>query len=479
MPRQHAHRSDLEDLRSLATSDLVYCWSMQPISQLRFNALAGYARHPQTAVYADELGWFEHANERVLGVLIRDRTDGDYGGVVLARDELLQYRWTTMSRWEPGQRRAKARLRQALEQASMAPDEEHHQGHERVVPVDFFTPVVASERLDPDFRVLVEQEGFSPARDIIEPMMRWYEDVDGNFVEQFQTTAFDARLWELYLFASLVELGFLIDRTQPAPDFVASSLRGQIAIEAVTVNPTKDRAGNVVPPPPLATDEERLVFLRNYMPIKFGSALFSKLGKEYWAKEHVRGMPFALAVQDFSSRGSMVFTRSALQVYLYGYEHDWGGEKLDVLSSRPVASRPTLGGRRRFRRGSSSFQAPKTSAQFCSVTAARSRNSIAWDCSPGSAPARVQMIREGFAYEPDPDAAAPRPFRHVVGDPGYEEAWIEGLDVYHNPCAVLPLDPRLLPGAAHVRLRDDGQIVAVTPDWHPLGSRTLIGTPQP
>ncbi|HXK39439.1 MAG TPA: hypothetical protein VJ837_01240, partial [Candidatus Paceibacterota bacterium] len=279
---------------------------MQPISQLRFNALAGYARHPQTAVYADELGWFEHANERVLGVLIRDRTDGDYGGVVLARDELLQYRWTTMSRWEPGQRRAKARLRQALEQASMAPDEEHHQGHERVVPVDFFTPVVASERLDPDFRVLVEQEGFSPARDIIEPMMRWYEDVDGNFVEQFQTTAFDARLWELYLFASLVELGFLIDRTQPAPDFVASNLRGQIAIEAVTVNPTKDTAGNVVPPPPLATDEEHLVFLRNYMPIKFDSALFSKIGKEYWAKEHVRGMPFALAVQDFSSRGSMV-----------------------------------------------------------------------------------------------------------------------------------------------------------------------------
>lgn len=73
----------------------------------------------------------------------------------------------------------------------------------------------------------------------------------------------------------------------------------------------------------------------------------------------------------------------------------------------------------------------------------------------------------------------PRPFRHVVGDPGYQEAWIEGLDVYHNPCAAVPLDPRLLSGAAHVRLRDDGQIVAVTPDWHPLGSRTLIGTPLP
>lgn len=190
---------------------------MRPISLLRFNSLAGFARDPRTFLYAEELGWFEHANERVLGVLIRDRADGDFAGTVLARDELLQYRWTTMTTFESKARWAKARLRSALEQAAMAPDEEHHQGHRRSVPVDFFTPVVSADRLDPDFQKLISQEGFSPARGIIEPMMRWYEDVDGNFIEQFQTTAFDARLWELYLFASLMELGFMIDRTKPAP----------------------------------------------------------------------------------------------------------------------------------------------------------------------------------------------------------------------------------------------------------------------
>src|SRR6202521_3275178 len=100
-----------------------YTADMRPISKLRFNSLAGFARQPQTTLYAEELGWFEHANERSLGVLIRDRTDGDYAGIVLARDELLQYRWTTMTEFEPSLRGANARLRPALERAAMAPDE--------------------------------------------------------------------------------------------------------------------------------------------------------------------------------------------------------------------------------------------------------------------------------------------------------------------------------------------------------------------
>ena len=213
---------------------------MRPISRLRFNALAGYARNPRTVLMAEELGWFEHADERVLGVLIRDRTDDDYSGIVLARDELLQYRWTTSTGFEPTQRRAKAFLRPALELAAMAPDDQHYQGHRRRPPVDFFTPIVSLERLHESFRKLIEQDGYGPARGIIEPMMRWYQDIDGNFIEQFQTTGFDARLWELYLFAMLVEVGFVMDRTQPAPDFIGQSMCGPLAIEAVTVCPSSN-----------------------------------------------------------------------------------------------------------------------------------------------------------------------------------------------------------------------------------------------
>lgn len=98
---------------------------MKPISRVRFDALAAYARDPRTILAAEELAYFEHADERVLGMLIRDRTDQDYAGIVMARDELLQYRWTAMTEFEVKERWARAHLRPALEQAAMAPDEQH------------------------------------------------------------------------------------------------------------------------------------------------------------------------------------------------------------------------------------------------------------------------------------------------------------------------------------------------------------------
>jgi hypothetical protein len=452
--------------------------TMRPISRLRFNALAGYARQPQTFLFAEELGWFEHASERVLGVLIRDRTDNDYAGMVMARDELLQYRWTASTGFEPTERRARALLRPALEQAAMAPNEEHYQGHGRKISVDFFTPVVATERLNRDFRNLVEQESYTPARGIIEPMMRWYQDVDGNFIEQFQTTGFDARLWELYLFATLTELGFVMDRSERAPDFVASSLFGTLAIEAVTVNPTQDETGAIVAPPPLDTQEQLQEFLINYMPIKFGSALYSKLIKEYWTKPHVRGKPLVLAVQDFLVPGSMTFTRPALSLYLYGYTHDWTRDDSGrlIVTPRRVASHR--------------WGAKEVPSGFFFLPGAENISAVLWNNSgtiskfnrmgalAGFGSHRVRMIRKGTALNPDPNASSPLAFQHVVGAPGYHESWVEGCEVFHNPLAAVPLDPALLPGAAHLRLRDDGQLVPmVMPDWHPLGSWTLIGTP--
>jgi len=451
---------------------------MRPISQLRFNTLAGYAKHPKTVLYAEELGWFEHDHERVLGLLIRDRTDGDYSGIVLARDELLQYRWTNMTDFTSTPRRAKALLRPALEQAAMAPDEAHYQGHRRRLPIDFFKPVVPLDRLDTDFRKLIEQEGFSPARGIIEPMMRWHEDIDGNFVEQFQTAAFDGRLWELYLFATLVELGFVFDRTKAVPDFIASSLRGQVAIEAVTVNPTKDATGAEVPLPPHDTEPDRLEFIRNCMPIKFGSALYSKLVKEYWTKEYIRGMPFVLAIQDFSAPGSMVFTRSALQVYLYGYYHDWRRDETGQLIITPRRIATHRWGSKEIPSGF--FFLP--GAENISAVVFSSSGTISkfnrMGLLAGFGSGRVRMFRVGYAFDHDPNASSPRPFKFDVGAPGYEETWVQGLDVFHNPRAIMPLNPDLFPGAAHLRLNDDGQISAIMPKWHPFGSRTLIGTPK-
>jgi hypothetical protein len=42
------------------------------------------------------------------------------------------------------------------------------------------------------FATLIGSRGYSPARTLIGEMMHYFEDVDGNFVQQFQSDGFDA-----------------------------------------------------------------------------------------------------------------------------------------------------------------------------------------------------------------------------------------------------------------------------------------------
>src|SRR5262249_25315896 len=143
------------------------------------------------------------------------------------------------------------------------PDEEFHQGDAPGKPTDFFTPIVPAERLNRVFKVLTEQERWSPARGVIDAMMRFYEDTDGNFVEQFQTTAFADRICELYLFATFPELGYVPNSSLAVPDFIFTGLPGAIGIEATSANPVE---GGAAPPP---KDQDALQrYLENFVPIK-------------------------------------------------------------------------------------------------------------------------------------------------------------------------------------------------------------------
>jgi hypothetical protein len=358
-----------------------------------------------------------------------------------------------------------------MEQAAMASADEHHQGDEHGPPVDFFGYVRPVDQLNPDFVKLAEHESYSPARQIIEPMMRWYEDADGNFVEQFQTTGFDQRIWELYLFAAFIEMGYRLNRRDPVPDFLCSGLLGQFAVEAVTVGPTRE-GGVIVPPPPLDTMEAKLAYTRQYMPIKFGSALFSKLQKSYWERPNVTGKPLLFAIEDFSSPGSMMFTRSALPNYLYGYEHDWerGVDGEVRIIPRKIATHQW--GEKVI--PSSFFDLP--GAENVSAVLFSNSGTIAKFSRMGVigkfGSSRVLIVREGTRIDLDPKAVTPKLFRHIVNAQNYVETWAEGLDVYHNPKARIPLPEHCVPGAAHHHLQADGQLVSQTPDWHPLGSFT-------
>lgn len=194
---------------------------MKEIKKVRFEALAAYCRQPGALIQGSEVRWLQAHDEAILVVVIRDIEDDDFAAMLLARDLKDRYRWVEMTKFFPTIDEALAAAPARIEKVYSDFDEERAQGDEKGKPVDFFTPVVAVEKLNPDFATIRSLEGYSPAVELMKPMMRWHEDADGNFIEQFQTTGFDTRLWELYMFAALVEAGFVFDKQFAMPDFCA------------------------------------------------------------------------------------------------------------------------------------------------------------------------------------------------------------------------------------------------------------------
>jgi hypothetical protein len=203
------------------------------ISRQRWNALASYCREPQAQLYFEELVSFESNDGQALATVVVD-AERDYFVAIFARDGLERFRPVDFDGPHGSLEQAVAKLDARFQELLPNLNELRIQGDESGKAVDFFAPRVPDEKLHPRFRRLAKDAAFSAARSIISVMMRWYEDVDGNFVEQFQTTGFDARIWELYLFAALTEAGFRVKRPKPAPDMLAQGIHGEFALEATT-----------------------------------------------------------------------------------------------------------------------------------------------------------------------------------------------------------------------------------------------------
>ena len=252
------------------------------LDKKRFDALIHQSRSPAAAYISDEVSWWSTPDESVVGVVLQDLIDNDFVGVALGRDEVGQYRAIDVSESFVISTDAKEWLHRAMRWHTRDGDRTFPQG-DTGEPIDFFSQIVPDDKLHPYFVVLRDSESHLPARDMIKLMSPHFRDIDGNFVEQFQTTGFDSRLWELYLHAYLVEEGFFFERDYHAPDFIVHKHDNRIGIEAVTVGRKSDNPPRLFKPHDLT---EKYVDVReehkNAMPIRFGSPLFSKLQKKYW-----------------------------------------------------------------------------------------------------------------------------------------------------------------------------------------------------
>jgi len=450
-------------------------YSVTPMTRERYNAFVAWTRSPLATFAGEELEFYSTLNEHVIGVLVRDRTDNDYGYVSLGRDQKQRYRCiglaVSMTRNEARLELFKELKRQFESGISVFP-----QGDEAAdkAGVDLFTPVVPESKLNPTFRLFHDSDHWLPARSIMSEMMRHFRDVDGNFVEQFQTGGFDARMWELYLYAALLEEGLFVEKPEPAPDFLVSIGNQKVFIEAVTVNPSPD---DFTPKPddkPIIRSAAEIRKLNETkIPIKFGSPLWSKLtrAKPYWQMPHVVGHPLVFAIADFHEKQSMTWTSTGLFSYLYGVTHDFTMDEQGRLIISPVKIEMHEHEGKQIPSGF--FLQPNAenvSAILFSASGTISKFNRMGRLSGFGRPEQL-IMRAGYRHKHDDNSALPEYFCFEITPGKTTETWSEGLSMFHNPRAKHPIDRNMFPGLAH-HYFDDGQIISYLPEFHPYGSYT-------
>jgi len=330
---------------------------------------------------------------------------------------------------------------------------------------DLFVPVVSEEKFAPHFRTMLLR-GSAPSRGMMNDVFASFDDVDGNFVEQFQSTGFDARVWELYLHAYFNDVGFMVKRGRPAPDFVLQGIGHDLSVEAVTANPS-----------PLATEalgdldapeqQERAV-------IRLGSALYSKLAKRDWERPDATGMPFVLAVAPFYDPDASQISSSPLAQYLYGSKHapvfDAKG-RLYLL--RTHVESHTAGGKTIPSAFFSQPQVENVSAVLFSNAGTVPKFSRLGQQGRHRAD-EVTMLRIGLCHDHDPDAVRPIRFEYTVGDGRHVETWGEGLTLFHNPFALRPVDDDVFADIAQIWEPPEGPVRQLLPSFFPYQSRTAV-----
>jgi hypothetical protein len=447
---------------------------MRKVTKRQFDAFC-YARQPlvQARVIAEEIAWFKVFNKKLIATIIFDKTDEDYGYVILGRDSRQIFRAIEVSStFFPTQEEAHIDLERCILKYENDGREIYPQDDEASPSNDLVIPCVTSNKLHPHFTALISNPELEAAKNLIKEIVYSYIDVDGHYIKEFQTEGFDARLWELYLYVYLHNSGFEIIREYPSPDYHVSFFGHEYFIEAVTVNPSKDL--NRSDPEPPRTTSEISALKQDYMPIKFGSPLYTKLMKKYWKKSHVTGKPLIIAIHDYHMPGSMTWSGSSLHEYLYGVrtrlildkegkqtpslekinEHSWGNK---VIPSNFFAQADTEN---------------ISAVLFSNAATITKFNRMGKLAGLGSK--NFKMIRHGLLYDPDPNAYEAIPFIIDVDSPEYEESWSDSLMMFHNPRAKYPVDKNCFPDINHVWYDDEKGFCEYCQPYHVIASVTHV-----
>lgn len=185
--------------------------------------------------------------------------------------------------------------------------------------IRLFEPLVEESRQHPNFRTIM-RPGNGFALDVLSDWARGFEDRDGKFVEEFQTT-FNSAFWELYLYAVFKKYGLAVDFSHARPDFCIPE--SGLVVEAAVASNAKDeepehaRRGKEPPPDLNAFNFKSILRLSNSLTEKH-----KKYTQSYAQLDHVKEQSYVIAVTSFDRPFSFVACQRPIEAVLHGYYVD-------------------------------------------------------------------------------------------------------------------------------------------------------------
>lgn len=418
------------------------------LSKERYEAFVGYTRNPWILNFVDEVEYWSDIKERIIGILHYDKVDSDFSISILGRDEKRKFRAIYNLASIDNIEDARNTLFSEIEKWAQKPNESYFQGNIETPALDLFSNLhnVNKEDLDPSFVILRNREEYSPAKDIINEVMPSYIDIDnGQFVREFQTSGFNQRLWELYLYCYFNEEFFQRKDTYSRPDFVIEKGNILMGVEALTVG----KVLNINNVPDFNNPEP---FLK-YMRTRFARVLKRKLNHQqpYWEEKHIKNKPFVLAVADFHFDStsyesdkemkvpSSFLSNTALVDYLYGYESNFSQENQDYSKENCTA-----------KAFFSENNSDNISAVISTTQGAIAKfNRMGKLAEFGSKRVHISQYAEIEIYNKRSGYLSLKKKNYKIEPGKHRELWGTGINFYHNPNAKYKIDPNLFPQAVH------------------------------
>ncbi|WP_312444559.1 hypothetical protein [Lacrimispora sp.] len=307
--------------------------------------------------------------------------------------------------------------------------------------LDIFNPELGARKEDWHPKVkLLDRPGLIGQKKTLENWTDGFLDRDGKIIREFQKN-FHSSFWEFFLYAMFKEIGFQIDMTHHAPDFMVTAPY-KINVEAVIANirekgrqeETRDMDDilSMITPPFAQPDFyevlDESIFRMSNSIIKKHKKYLKDYSKHDWISKETPYVIAACSYDQINYGREYIYSMLAL---LYGFYYD---AKEDTFNWKETIKKPSS--ERDIQLGLF------FNSEYCEISAIIYSSMVtigkltAMHISQGG-------VSDNFVLQlwKDHDSSE-RPYAIQIVGPEAPELLTEGIFVFHNPTAKhsLPLD---------------------------------------